>query len=193
MERTNLAARAGRWSAAHWKTAIGAWLVFCVVAVVVGGAVGKQALKQSDTASGDARVAQKILDGAGFAGHAGESVLVQSKTQTVSDTSVPDDGRRRRAGCLGRAGGGAHPHAARPRATAGRSRTTGMLRSFSSRFAATRTRRRTRSHRCSPRSRACRRRTRASRSPSSARRVQRMSSTTPSARTSSAPSTRRCR
>ena len=87
MERTNLAARAGRWSAAHWKTAIGAWLVFCVVAVVVGGAVGKQALKQSDTASGDARVAQKILDGAGFAGHAGESVLVQSKTQTVSDAA----------------------------------------------------------------------------------------------------------
>ena len=85
MERTNLAARAGRWSAAHWKTAVGAWLVFCVLAVVVGGAVGKRALKQADTASGDTRVAQRILDSAGFAGHAGESVLVQSKTQTVAD------------------------------------------------------------------------------------------------------------
>ncbi|HEY7397331.1 MAG TPA: MMPL family transporter [Gaiellaceae bacterium] len=85
MERTNLAARAGRWSAAHWKTALGAWLVFCILAVVVGGAVGKKELKQSDTASGDTRVAQKILDDAGFAGHAGESVLVQSKSQTVSD------------------------------------------------------------------------------------------------------------
>jgi uncharacterized membrane protein YdfJ with MMPL/SSD domain len=85
MERQNLAARAGRWSAAHWKTALGAWLVFCVLAVVVGGAVGKKALKSSDTASGDTRVAQKILDDAGFAGHAGESVLVQSKTRTVND------------------------------------------------------------------------------------------------------------
>jgi len=85
MERTNLAARAGRWSAAHWKTAVGIWLVFCVLAIVIGGAVGKKALKQSDTASGDTRVAQKILDDAGFAGHAGESVLVQSKTQTVTD------------------------------------------------------------------------------------------------------------
>ncbi len=85
MKRQNLAARAGRWSAAHWKTALGAWLVFCVLAVVVGGAVGKKALKQADTASGDTRVAQKILDDAGFAGHAGESVLVQSKTQTVND------------------------------------------------------------------------------------------------------------
>ena len=84
MERTNLAARAGRWSAAHWKTALGAWLVFCVVAVAVGSAVGKVSLKQADTASGETRVAQKILDNAGFPGHAGESVLVQSKTETIA-------------------------------------------------------------------------------------------------------------
>ena len=84
MERTNLAARAGRWSAAHWKTALGAWLVFCIVAVAVGSAVGKVSLKQADTASGETRVAQKILDNAGFAGHAGESVLVQSQTQSIT-------------------------------------------------------------------------------------------------------------
>ncbi len=87
MERTNLAARAGRWSAAHWKTALAAWLVFCISAIAVGAAVGKHSLKQADTASGDTRVAQKILDDAGFAGHAGESVLVQSKTATVRDAS----------------------------------------------------------------------------------------------------------
>ena len=87
MERTNLAARAGRWSASHWKTALVAWLVFCITAIVVGAAVGKHSLKQADTASGETRVAQKILDGAGFAGHAGESVLVQSKTATVGDAS----------------------------------------------------------------------------------------------------------
>ena len=33
----NLAARAGRWSAAHpWK-AIGTWLVFVIAAVMIGG------------------------------------------------------------------------------------------------------------------------------------------------------------
>src|SRR5690349_20827911 len=85
MERTNLAARAGRWSAAHWKTALRAWLVFCVLAVAIGGAVGKVSLKQADTASGETRVAQKVLDNAGFAGHASESVLVQSKTETIKD------------------------------------------------------------------------------------------------------------
>jgi uncharacterized membrane protein YdfJ with MMPL/SSD domain len=87
MERTNLAARAGRWSASHWKTALGAWLVFCIAAIVLGTAVGKTSLKQADTASGETRVAQKILDNAGFAGHAGESVLVQSKTATIGDAS----------------------------------------------------------------------------------------------------------
>jgi uncharacterized membrane protein YdfJ with MMPL/SSD domain len=36
----NLAARMGRWSAAHRKTAIGGWIVFVVLAFVIGGVVG---------------------------------------------------------------------------------------------------------------------------------------------------------
>ena len=36
----NFAARAGRWSAAHRKTAIFGWLAFVVVAFVIGGKVG---------------------------------------------------------------------------------------------------------------------------------------------------------
>jgi RND superfamily putative drug exporter len=83
--KTNLAARAGRWSADHWKTALAGWLVFCVVAVAVGTAVGTKMLKQSDTASGDTKKAQTIIDAAGFESHADESVLVQSKGATVRD------------------------------------------------------------------------------------------------------------
>ena len=36
----NIAARAGRWSAAHWKTAVSAWLVFCIVAIALGAVAG---------------------------------------------------------------------------------------------------------------------------------------------------------
>ena len=36
--RFNIASRAGRWSAGHWKTAVSAWLAFCVVAVALGAA-----------------------------------------------------------------------------------------------------------------------------------------------------------
>jgi uncharacterized membrane protein YdfJ with MMPL/SSD domain len=32
----NLAARAGRWSAAHWKTAVAVWVAFVVVAIGLG-------------------------------------------------------------------------------------------------------------------------------------------------------------
>jgi uncharacterized membrane protein YdfJ with MMPL/SSD domain len=83
----NIAARAGRWSARHWKTAVGAWLVFCVVAIALGTAAGTKMLKQAETAAGGTRTAERLLDRAGFPNHASESVLVQSKSQTVSDPS----------------------------------------------------------------------------------------------------------
>ncbi len=46
MRRRNLAARAGMWSAAHRKRAILGWLLFVVLAVVLGGSVGKQKIAQ---------------------------------------------------------------------------------------------------------------------------------------------------
>jgi len=48
MQKRNLAARAGMWSAAHRKTAILGWLAFVLVAVLVGGSVGQQKLAQED-------------------------------------------------------------------------------------------------------------------------------------------------
>jgi uncharacterized membrane protein YdfJ with MMPL/SSD domain len=80
----NIAARAGRWSAGHWKTAVGAWLVFCVVAIALGTAAGTKMLKQADTAAGGTRTAERILDRADFPNRAAESVLVQSQSQTLS-------------------------------------------------------------------------------------------------------------
>jgi len=82
--RFNLAARAGRWSSGHWKTALGAWIAFCVVAVALGSVAGTRKLKQADTAAGGSKKAERILRDA-FPSHAVESVLVESRTRTLSD------------------------------------------------------------------------------------------------------------
>jgi len=83
--KVNIAARAGRWSAEHWKTAVSAWLAFCVVAIALGSVAGTRMLKQADTAAGGSGKAEQILKKAGFTDRAGESVLVQSTSQTVAD------------------------------------------------------------------------------------------------------------
>ena len=75
----NLAARAGRWSATHRKTAIFGWLAFVVVAFVLGGAVGTKTLEQEDVGSGDSLVADQAIAAAGFPDRAGEQVLIQGK------------------------------------------------------------------------------------------------------------------
>ncbi len=84
-ETNNFARRAGRWSAAHWKTALFGWLAFVAVALIVGGAIGTNKIKDVDTASGETKSAEKILRNAGFDSRAGESVLVQSATAGVHD------------------------------------------------------------------------------------------------------------
>jgi RND superfamily putative drug exporter len=83
--RFNIASRAGRWSAGHWKTAVTAWLAFCVVAVALGAVAGTKMLKDSDTAAGGSKKAAQMLDAADFPNRAEESVLVESKSQTASD------------------------------------------------------------------------------------------------------------
>ena len=83
MERMNLAGRAGRWSATHWKTASLGWLAFAVLAVVVGSAVGAKQMKQWAVANGESRRAEQILDEGNFKIPARESVRVQSRSVTV--------------------------------------------------------------------------------------------------------------
>jgi RND superfamily putative drug exporter len=81
----NIAARAGRWSANHWKTAVSTWLAFCVVAIALGSVAGTKLLKQADTAAGGTKKAEQMLQRAGFPSQAAESVLVQSDAQTLGD------------------------------------------------------------------------------------------------------------
>ena len=50
----NLAARAGRWSAAHWKTATFGWLAFVAAAVVLGSMHGTTSLTDAEQTNGEA-------------------------------------------------------------------------------------------------------------------------------------------
>ena len=50
----NLAARMGRWSAGHWKTAVFGWLALVVASVYIGGEVGTKYLEDTDLAVGEA-------------------------------------------------------------------------------------------------------------------------------------------
>src|SRR5262245_24699810 len=76
--RRNLAARAGRWSARHWKTATFGWIAFVVVAVVLGGAVGAKQLDPNTSLPGESGRMERILDD-GFKQPAEERVLIQSR------------------------------------------------------------------------------------------------------------------
>src|ERR671925_2206419 len=88
MSSLNLAARAGRWSANNWKKAFFGWLVFAVLALVIGVAAGHKQIADSETASGEAAKAQRILEQAGFKAPATESVLVQSRDATIGDLKL---------------------------------------------------------------------------------------------------------
>jgi uncharacterized membrane protein YdfJ with MMPL/SSD domain len=85
MDRENLAARAGRWSAAHWKTATFGWIAFVVAAVAIGSVTGSVKLSDSEQATGEAARAQAILGSAGFSQPAAENILVKSTTLTIAD------------------------------------------------------------------------------------------------------------
>ena len=65
-QSNNIAARMGRWSASHWKTAVFGWLAFVVVAVAVGMAVGTKKIDQQDANVGQSHRADQILKHAGF-------------------------------------------------------------------------------------------------------------------------------
>ena len=63
--RRNLAARMGRWSAAHWKTATFGWLALVLVAFAVGGQVGTKQADPTKAGPGESGRMDRILD-AGF-------------------------------------------------------------------------------------------------------------------------------
>jgi uncharacterized membrane protein YdfJ with MMPL/SSD domain len=84
--RYNVAARAARWSAAHWKTAVAIWVAFVAVAIGLGTTVGTQMLSAAEhNATGETARAEQILASAGFETPAAESVLVRSSTLTATE------------------------------------------------------------------------------------------------------------
>jgi uncharacterized membrane protein YdfJ with MMPL/SSD domain len=80
----NLAARMGRWSAGHWKTATFGWLAFVLVAFVLGGMAGTKTIDTTKPGPRESGRMDQILD-AGFKQPAGESVLIQSRSLRTDD------------------------------------------------------------------------------------------------------------
>ncbi len=73
----NIAARAGRWSAAHRKTAIWGWLLFVVLAVVLGGMSGTRTQTSAESGVGESGRAE-VATWDNFPESASESVLVKA-------------------------------------------------------------------------------------------------------------------
>ena len=66
MQSRNPAARAGRWSAQHRKTAILGWLLFVVLATVLGGKIGQNDLDDSASGNGESKRGDMLIEAAGF-------------------------------------------------------------------------------------------------------------------------------
>jgi uncharacterized membrane protein YdfJ with MMPL/SSD domain len=86
MQPRNLAARAGRWSATHRKTAILGWILFVVLAFQVGGSVGQKDLESSKMGNGESKRHDTIVDGANYPDEIGERVLIQGRGDIKSDS-----------------------------------------------------------------------------------------------------------
>ena len=82
----NIAARMGRWSASHWKTAVFGWLALVTAAVVVGQMIGTKKIDQKTNTVGQSHQADQMLREAGFQPDPQtEIVLVQSTIRTATD------------------------------------------------------------------------------------------------------------
>ncbi|MGH3415010.1 MAG: MMPL family transporter [Actinocrinis sp.] len=81
--KRNMAAALGGWSARHRKSAVFGWLLFVVLATVIGGAAGQKNLTSAQEGTGDSARALQILQDAGVKQPASEMVLVHSATMTT--------------------------------------------------------------------------------------------------------------
>ena len=81
----NFAARMGRWSAGHRKTAVLGWLAFVIAAAVIGGAIGTKQLDQDELGIGESGRAQEMIDRGAYRDAADETVLVSSESLKTLD------------------------------------------------------------------------------------------------------------
>jgi uncharacterized membrane protein YdfJ with MMPL/SSD domain len=84
IQSPSLAARIGRWSADHWKTATFGWLAFVVVAFALGGMAGTKTIDPNAPGPRESGRMDRILE-EGFERPADESVLIQSRSLSASD------------------------------------------------------------------------------------------------------------
>jgi RND superfamily putative drug exporter len=81
----NIAARMGRWSASHWKTAVFGWLAFVVVAFAIGMVAGTKNIELEDANVGQSHQADQILkEGFPQVDPQTEIVLIQSSKLSVN-------------------------------------------------------------------------------------------------------------
>ncbi|MDW8805742.1 MMPL family transporter [Streptomyces scabiei] len=83
-----IAARAGGWSARHRWAAVGIWVLFVVLAMGIGSAMGSVEVKDSDQLKGETSTAAHIVEKAGIEEPAGESVLIQAKDKGTRATDA---------------------------------------------------------------------------------------------------------
>ena len=87
--QSSIAARAGRWSARHRKTAIIGWLAFVILAALAGGSVGQKNLPEAELGNGESKRADMIVDAADYPERTQEQILVQPRgTGRASDPQV---------------------------------------------------------------------------------------------------------
>ncbi len=93
----HIAARMGRWSASHWKTATFGWLAFVVAAFAIGNLIGTKALDSNTSGPGESGKVARIADKE-FKTNIDEKILIQSSSRTTADpafkATVQDVARR---------------------------------------------------------------------------------------------------
>ncbi|HSV68374.1 MAG TPA: MMPL family transporter [Mycobacteriales bacterium] len=88
--KLGLAAAIGGWSARHRKTAVIGWLLFVVLASVIGGSTGMVKATSAENTAGETRRAAQILEAAGIAAPAAETVLVQTGSGSSGSSDDAD-------------------------------------------------------------------------------------------------------
>ena len=128
-QSNNIAARMGRWSASHWKTAVFGWLAFVVASPSRIGMTRRAAEehRRTDTSVGEAAHGRpdhrrRLPDDS--TRRQGEIVFVQSKNLTADDPGLPGRGHGRRQDARRLPAGLEPPLAARAPSTRTRSRPT---------------------------------------------------------------------
>src|SRR4051812_113371 len=81
---SSIAARAGRWSARHRKTAILGWIAFVVLATVLGGSIGQRNVPDAELGNGESKRGDMIADAAGYPDRTREQVLIQGRGATTA-------------------------------------------------------------------------------------------------------------